>query len=70
MSRYLGWVALVVMGCALLCSGVLVFSDLAGGDPVGEDGRISLRDESQRGGGSFFVGYGRSHRGGGVRGGK
>ena len=70
MTRYLGWVALVVMALALLYSGILVFSDQAGGEVVGEEGRVSLRDESQRGGGLFFVGYGRSHRGGGVRGGK
>lgn len=70
MGRYLGWGALVVMLAVLLCSGVLVFSDFAGGEPVGEDDRISLRDESQRGGGSFFIGYGRSHRGGGIHGGK
>jgi hypothetical protein len=58
------------MALALVCSGALVFSDLPGGEAVGEEGRVSLRDESQRGGGLFFVGYGRSHRGGGVRGGK
>lgn len=70
MSRYLGWVALLFMMVTFCCCGGLVFADISPAERVGEDGRISLRNESRKGGGSFFVGYGRSHRGGGVRGGK
>ena len=48
------------------------FADIAPAESIGSDGRVSLRDESRAGRGSFFVGYGssRGHRGGGLHGGK
>lgn len=71
MTARFGWVALVAVAAFFLCATGMVFADVGLSEQVGEDGRISLRDESASGNGYFFAGYAaRSHQGGGLRGGK
>lgn len=70
MSARIGWLALGAVCLGFLLSAGMVLADVGISEPVGEEQTVSLRDESSRGGGMFFVGYGRSHRGGGLHGGK
>ncbi|MCB9780261.1 MAG: hypothetical protein H6742_16960 [Alphaproteobacteria bacterium] len=71
----MGMLPLAALGFVLLVTGfgaVATWADLVPAETVGEEQTVSLREESTRSGGGFFVGYsvGRSHRGGGLRGGK
>lgn len=70
MTGKLGWAAIAGVLLFFVLSAGMVLADVGGADPVGDEQTVSLRDESSRGGGMFFVGYGRSHRGGGLHGGK
>lgn len=72
MKSRIGWLAIAAVMVSFCCGGAMVFANVVPSDRIGADGRVSLRDESRAGRGSFFVGYGssRGHRGGGLHGGK
>lgn len=71
----MGMLPLAALGFVLLTTGgaaVATWTDMVPAETIGEEQSVSLRDESTRSNGGFFIGYaaGRSHRGGGLRGGK
>jgi hypothetical protein len=59
--------ALLLGGAAASLAATLLH---VGAESVDDEVGVSLRDESVRQHGSFFSWYGRSHRGGGLSGGK
>lgn len=72
MNQLLRWLAPPLMGALILGTAgtsALAFTTV-GGTSMEEPQGLSLRQESARGAGGFFILYGRHHLGGGLGGGK